>query len=317
MISCGVVGCLAILFAGVQPAASVLMANRNWSCHQRAFFLLFPCLPIVRTSSHGHHRFINVVVRVTKRGDRTSDVLVMRIYSCFSEVSAEEQEELGRSNVMRCPSQHLNLPSLYQGLLSLAMEHPLVSMDPLVLADTPLFTSTAARTRRGAVGAIRPMSEHEMHSRFAADSARIGESRVNGQRPCRMYGFRRGGAQDLLDRTGDYELVMRLGDWKANSDSFLVYLTNMHARGTLRSTLRSYRVDEVTQAVAQVTQAHSNWVISNLQHLRSVVESGKDPTQQEVAEYERNSVNTLARILCELTLVLRNGAGPADDDGRE
>lgn len=240
-------------------------------------------------------------------------MLVMRIFSCFAEVSAAEQEELGRSNVMRCPSQHLNLPSLYQGLLCLAIEHPLVSMDPLILADTPLFTSTSARSRRGAVGAIRPMSEHEMHSRFAADSARIGESRVNGQRPCRMYGFRRGGAQDLLDRTGDYELVMRLGDWKANSDSFLVYLTNMHARGTLRSTLRSYRVDEVMQTVAQVTQAHTQWVISNLQRWRSIVASAEGPSQQEVADYERKSVDTLARILCELTLVLRNGARAADD----
>lgn len=246
--------------------------------------------------------------------NKTSDVLVLRVYSCFAKVAAEELEELGRSNVIRCSAQHVNLPSLYQGLVSLAMEHPLVAMDPLILADTPLFTSTAARTRRGAVGAIKSMSENEIHTRFAADSARIGESRVNGQRPCRMYGFRRGGAQDLLDRTGEYELVMRLGDWKANSDSFLVYLTNMHARGTLRSTLRSYRVDEVTQTVAQVTQAHSQWVLSNLRQLRAIVESSNEgPSYEEIAGFERKAVDRLARMLCELTLVLRNGSGAADD----
>ncbi|KAK1857424.1 hypothetical protein I4F81_000042 [Pyropia yezoensis] len=265
---------------------------------------------------HGHHRFINVKVRVTKRGDKTSDVLVLRIFSCFAEVSDEEQEELGQPSVIRCSAQHVNLPSLYQGLISLAMEHPLVSMDPLVLADTPLFTFTTVRTRRGAVSAIKPMSENEIHSRFAANSARIGESRVNGQRPCRMYGFRRGGAQDLLDRTGKYELVMRLGDWRANSDSFLVYLTNMHARGTLRSTLRSYCVDEVTQTVAQVMNAHTRWMISNLKDLRSMVAASEGPSHREIAEFERKSVDVLARILCELTLVLRNGAGAADDDDK-
>lgn len=253
---------------------------------------------------------------MTKRGDKTSDVLIMRAYSCFAVASSEERDELGASHVIRCSGQHVNLPSMYQGLVSLAMEHPLVSMDPLVLADTPLLTWTTVRTRRGAVGAIKAMSANEIHSRFAADSARIGESRVNGQRPCRMYGFRRGGAQDLLDRTGDYELVMRLGDWNVNSDSFLVSLTNMHARGTLRSSLRSYSIDLVTQAVAQVTQAHSEWVISNLCHLRTFVASDEGSSHREVAEVERKSVDKLARLLCEVTLVLRNGTGPANDENR-
>eukprot|EP00170_Pyropia_yezoensis_P002454 contig_10277_g2458 len=89
---------------------------------------------------HGHHRFINVAIRVTKRGYNTSDVLIMRAYSCFAVVSSAERDDLGASNVIRCSGQHVNLPSLYQGLVSMAMEHPLVSMDPLVLADTPLFT---------------------------------------------------------------------------------------------------------------------------------------------------------------------------------
>lgn len=160
------------------------------------------------------------------------------------------------------------------------------------------------------------MSENEIHSRFAADSTRVGESRVNGKTPCRMYMFRRGGAQNLFDRTGDYELVMWLGHWKANSDSFLVYLTNMHARGTLRSTLRSYRIDSVMQAVAQKTQVHSEWVISNLCHLRTIVASDEGPSHQEVAEFERRSVDKLARLLGEVTLVLRNGTGPADDDNQ-
>lgn len=74
------------------------------------------------------------------------------------------------------------------------------------------------------------MTEKEINARFAADHSRIGESRVNGQRPCQIYGFRLGGAETLLDPTGKYELMMGVGDWKANSDSILVYLTSMHGR---------------------------------------------------------------------------------------
>lgn len=263
---------------------------------------------------HSHHRYINLKLRVSKRGRTTTDVQMLRFYSCFAEVPEGEIEQLGSSNVVRCSAQHLNLPLLYQGLMSLAMEHPQVSMDPVALYELPLFTSTSARTQRGAVSIIKAMTDKEINARFGSDLARIGENRVNGQRPCRMYGFRRGGAQDLLDRTGQYELVMRMGDWRPNSDSFLVYLTNMHSRGTLRSTLRSYRQADVTQAVAQVTQAHSQWVLSNIRKLRSLVGRDLDDGHAEIVGFERDAVQELARILCEVTLVLRNGDAAAAEE---
>lgn len=115
---------------------------------------------------HGHDRFINLVVRMSKGGKTTSDVHVLRVYSCFKVVPQEEQNELGRSTFVRCPAQLFNLASLHQGLLRLAMEHPLVGMDPLLVNEGPLFPSTSARTQRGAVGVAKAMPEKEINSRF-------------------------------------------------------------------------------------------------------------------------------------------------------
>lgn len=131
-----------------------------------------------------------------------------------------------------------------------------------------------------------------------------------------MYGFRRGGSQDLFDRTGQYELIMLMGYWRANSDTFHVYLTNMNARRNLRPTLRSYRPDEVTQVVAQVTHAHTKLTRFNLKRLRALVSgSVLNDTHPDIVVYENQSINQLARIMCELTLVLRNGSMGAGGKG--
>lgn len=54
---------------------------------------------------------------------------------------------------------------------------------------------------------------------------------------------------------------MRLEDWKPDSNSFFIYVTNMNARGTLRCTLRSHGEDDVTQAVAQIMTTYKHWAV--------------------------------------------------------
>ena len=257
---------------------------------------------------HGHHRYINILLRVTKRGTKTTDVKTLRLYSCFANVSEAECDAIGHSNVLRCTSHRLNIPLLFQGILHLAINHPAVGMDTVALFDKPLFFALSVRSSTGVISFPRPMSANEVNSRFAADLAAIGEQRVGGERPCRLYGFRRGGAQDLLNRTGKFELVMRIGDWKANSDSFLVYLTNMNSRATLRSTLRTYKQDEIVQVVSQITHAHTKWVIEQVKKLVRWC-AGKETVKShsELVAFEKEAVSALSRILCEVILELRNG----------
>jgi len=171
---------------------------------------------------HGHYRYINIMLRVTKRDRTTTDFKTLRLYSCYPSVTPKECAAIGQCNVMWCPSQHLSIPLLFQGTFLLAVNHPAVGMDTVMLFDQPLFFALSARSSSGFVCHPRPMTANEVNARFAADLAAIGEQRVNGERPRRLFGPRRGGAKNLLDQICSFERVMRNGDWQPNSDSFLV-----------------------------------------------------------------------------------------------
>jgi len=59
-----------------------------------------------------------------------------------------------------------------------------------------------------------------------------------------LYGFRRGATQFWLAQTGDVEMVMRMGVWKASSSRFLFYILNFECRGTIRARIKNkLRVD--------------------------------------------------------------------------
>lgn len=214
-----------------------------------------------------HHRFVSLKLRITNTGKTTTDVRTLWLYSCFADATEEEVAEVGKTGALRCTADHLNPPVLLPGVLSLALEHPEISMDTVSLAQQPLFYSISARTQSGAVAFPRPKTPNEVNARFAADLSSSVEQLVNGERPFRMYGFRRGGAQDLLDKTGDYELVMCICDWSANSDSLLVYLSKMNCIGTLRNTMRTYKKEEVTEVVSKIVHAHKSWVLWHMRQL--------------------------------------------------
>lgn len=266
--------------------------------------VLLPC-------RHRHPRFINVTLRVTKNGTKTTDLLIIRVYSFFAFVSEEEEEALGNSTVIQCASEHMNLPQLFMGALCLAAGSPSVANNGSILADLPLFPCMSSGKSFKVIFNRRRTSQ-EINDRLARDLRRIGQDRMDGQRAVCMYGFRRGGAQHLLDVTGKYELVMRLGDWKPDSSSFFVYLTNMNARGTLRSTLRSYAKDDVTQMVAQIMAMHNSWTLDVVRSLRERMTGKAAPMDAAaVVAFDNQAAAKLCWVMIECVLQLRHGRNEA------
>jgi len=155
----------------------------------------------------------------------------------------------------------LNVPQPFMTLLKFACSALGIGVDVGILKKQPLIPRLLARSLTGVVSLFKRRSETEIHARFIADLSRIDMSLIIGERACRMYGFRRGGAQFLLDLTGKIEFVMRPGGWTVTSSSIRSYLTAMNSRGTLRSTLRSFSHNEVTQVVAQLSSTYSRWTV--------------------------------------------------------
>lgn len=264
--------------------------------------------------SHQHHRFINLALRVVKTGTGTTDVLWIRLYSYFAEVTLAEEEKIGQTAFVHCNSEHLNFPQLFNSLMLFACSAPGVGVDASKLEKQYLFPSLLQRSVSGTAALFKKRSETEVNNRFVADLERIGRAYINGERACRMYGFRRGGAQALLNETGLFEQVMRLGGWRADSNSFLKYVTAMNSRGTLRSTLRSFRRDEVTQVVAQVMASYKEWTAGVVRDLctRAIGEDGF-VAADVVADIEKRHTNQICTIICECVLTLRSGSGALDD----
>lgn len=263
---------------------------------------------------HNHHRFINLSLRVVKTGTGTTDILWVRFYSFYAEVTLAEEEQIGQSAYVHCNSEHLNFPQLFMGLLHFATSAPGVGVDVTRLNQQYLFPSLLQRSVKGTAALFKKRSETEVNSRFVADLGRIGRAYINGERACRMYGFRRGGAQALLNETGLFEQVMRLGGWRPDSNSFLKYVTAMNSRGTLRSTLRSFRKDEVTQVVAQVVGTYNAWTAGVVRDLCSRA-LGEDGTVNAdvVANLEKKHATLLCAMICKCVLVLRSGSGGMDE----
>jgi len=162
---------------------------------------------------------------------------------------------------VQCPSERLNVPQLFTTLLLFACSAPGYGVDVGMLHKHPLFPSVLARSLSGVVSFFVQRCETEINARFIAELSRIGMSLMNGKRECRMYGFRRGGAQYYLDLTGKFEFVMRLGGWTVTSSSILSYLTAMNSRKTSRTTLRSFSQNEVTHVVAKLSSTYSQWTV--------------------------------------------------------
>lgn len=257
---------------------------------------------------HNHQRYVEVKLRITKTGQHTSDVMTLRLFSFFCDMSKADKEDESITAYVQCPGEHLNIPQLLQPLILFACSAPGVRMDMGVISEQPLFPSQSVRNVAGTVTFFKMKSETEVNARFAADLSRIGRDLCNGDRVVRMYGFRRGGAQALLDRTGLYEQVMRLGGWQPNSNSFFTYITSMNAKGTLRSTLRSFTQDEVAQVVAQLMSSYNEWAVGVVRRLcvQAQVEDGQ-LVHHSVVAFEAENVKVLCSVVSECILTLRHG----------
>lgn len=101
---------------------------------------------------------------------------------------------------------------------------------------------------------------------------------------------------------------MRLGDRKPDSSSFLIYLTNMNARGALLSNIRTYGQLSVTQAVAQVMSAKTKLSLAVAGSLRECV-LGKVPSLDTcgVQEFHGRAAAKLCSTFPECVLQLRHG----------
>lgn len=221
---------------------------------------------------------------------------------------------IGQTAYVHCNSEHMNFPQLFHGLVYFACSAPGVGVDVNKLNQQYLFPSLLQRSVGGTAALFKKRSETELNARFVADLERIGMAYINGERACRMYGFRRGGAQALLNQTGLFEQVMRLGGWRSDSNSFLKYVTAMNSRGTLRSTLRSFRKDEVTQVVAQVVATYNTWTSGVVRDLcsRALGEDGFVDARA-VTDIQTKHVKDLCSLICQCVLILRQGSGATED----
>ncbi|OSX69501.1 hypothetical protein BU14_1454s0001 [Porphyra umbilicalis] len=297
--------------------AFITLARPVTLAHLRFGDVSYPDL-MISNEYEVFNRYINLELRIVKTGTLTTDVMTVRLYSYFTVVSEHDVRNVGANSYVHCPCEHLNVPQLFNSLLLFASSAPGVGTDVGMLYLQPLFPSLLSRSVSGAVSLLKRRSETEINTRFLADLSRVGLALMLGERACRMHGFRRGRAQVLLDLTGKFELVMRLGGWTVTSTSVIKYLSNMNARGTLRSSLRSFRADEVTQIVAQLTSTYSRWTVGVVREVvqRALGEGGV-VDRAACASIEQDSVKILCTLLCECVLALRHGkegAAESDDD---
>jgi len=78
-----------------------------------------------------------------------------------------------------------------------------------------------------------------------------------------LYGFRRGATQFWLAYTGDVEMVMRMGVWKANSARFLFHVLNCRCRGTVRAQVKDcFRVDrqDLMDRMEGLVETFMEWI---------------------------------------------------------
>jgi len=101
---------------------------------------------------------------------------------------------------------------------------------------------------------------------------------------------------------------MRFGGWTVTSSSILSYLTAMNIRGTLRSSLRSFRQNEVTKNLTHLSQTYSRWTVGVV---RGVVQRAMGETEvvvhEELVSIERKHVIVLCTFSIECMLALSSG----------
>lgn len=218
----------------------------------------------------------------------------------------------------------LNWPFGTYPLQNRALELP-----PAVQRLTALGVLVARRLRRReparpAVPVLQPApEERERDERPRSTAASQQTSRASdgptsmGSKPAAFMVF--AGAQALLHATGHCEQVMYLGGRRPDASSIFKYITAINSRCTLRSTLRSFRTDELTQVFAQVMATDNQWTAAAARDVSArVLQQDGGVDRERVAKIGAQHVKKLRSITCQSVFVLRQGAdevhGSLDDD---
>jgi len=253
-----------------------------------------------------HFRYITVRSRICKTGNTPNDVVSIRFYSKYALVGDTERRELGAGTLIQCPEDWCNLPALYSGLLAIHGQDAMVNPFSAGFLDTPLFFKLDINREGGATSSDVPLPDKALTDRLALHCADIGIDATQGVVHNGAYGFRRGGTQFLLERTGNIDLVMRLGGWSRTSDSFMHYVSNVSIRGSWTSTLRSHADDEVTQVVHTVVEAHRDFIVGQARATADRLWDGPNQFTTATAVAD-DSIKLLVSIVVDVFKQLRGG----------
>ncbi|KAK1866901.1 hypothetical protein I4F81_009413 [Pyropia yezoensis] len=165
-------------------------------------------------------------------------------YFWSADSSQQEMEEsahsAGASACVRCPFSWCDLPAFAYLYIQLRAADPGFTLrSELPFFVTPVPGDVDGGGAMSGVPVTKAWWELHLRAFVLLFDPALSARGVGG-----LYGFRRGATQFWLNLTGDVQLVMRMGVWKANSSRFLFYVLNYRCRGTLRARIRHYdRVD--------------------------------------------------------------------------
>lgn len=145
---------------------SVKFLTSDTFCLLIALLFYLPCMLWCR---HQHFRFINIQLRIVKKGTSKVSVMTVRLFSYFSSVTAQHVEELGSDTHVQCPSEHFNVPQLLMKLQLFACSARGVAVDMRMLHEQPLAPSVLDHSVSGAVSFLKRRFEAKINARLTAD----------------------------------------------------------------------------------------------------------------------------------------------------
>ena len=192
---------------------------------------------------HGHPRWVRV--RYSQLKTNVAGTAPTPAYYFWSSRASDAEmrasaEFDGAGVCVRCPWLWCDLPFFCSLYVHLRQESPGFSMN----SAAPFFV-THVGGDAGAWGAMGNVPVTKVWWQTHLDAFVLSfDPALSARGVGGLYGFRRGATQFWLAHTGDVEMVMRMGVWKANSSRFLFYVLNFECRGTIRARIKNHlRVD--------------------------------------------------------------------------
>jgi len=192
---------------------------------------------------HGHPRWVRV--RYSQLKTNVAGTAPTPAYYFWSSMASDAEmrasAEFDSVGVcVRCPWTWCNLPFFTYLYIRLREAAPGFSMS----APGPFFVTPVAGVG-GGWGAMShtPVTKAWWQTHLDA-FVLVFDASLSARGVGGLYGFRRGATQFWLAYSGDVEMVMRMGVWKANSTRFLFYVLNFRCRGTIRARVKDcFRVE--------------------------------------------------------------------------